>query len=648
MRPSLMALSALPVLLAIACTEPPSDDADGDGVPAARDCDDTNPRIGEPAPEVCNGLDDDCNGTPDDVATDATDWYRDSDGDGYGSAAGPPVRLCEAPDTTGWTTDNQDCDDAFDSVFPGADERCDGLDNDCDTAVDEDPIDPATFYRDADGDGWGNPDETLLACAPDDGYAPRPGDCDDNEPQVHTTADELCNERDDDCDEMVDEDAVDAPSWYRDGDLDGHAADGAEEVRSCEPPEGFAASTGDCDDTEPRRNPSAVEVCDGLDNDCSPGTTEDGMVSIDGLAASDLADAFSKATAGSRIGLCEGVWAADVSLSSSVTITGYGDTDSIVWTTAGGGSMLSFSSRVDLVVSGISFVDGSATSGGAIDASDAASLTVKECVFEGNSAVDGGAIYADGSIPVQISDTTFTDNTASGDGGAIYAGESVLQRVTFETNSADRGGAFAVSGGDVALDTDTVFDTNSATDVGGALAILDSSQVVDGTFENNESSSSGGAAWLADGATLSLAVLEDNSADESGGAIACAGACTLESITVSENLSTDGAGIALLGSGTVSITGATVEGNVALDNGGGLLVEGAAEVTIDGGSIIDNAADAGGGAFISAGTLESISVDWGSAATDNDPDDIDVNGSTYDAYGSGASFECDAEEATCS
>ena len=88
-----------------------------------------------PTDELCNGLDDDCDGTFDEEAADATAWYTDDDGDGYGTGADPDIRSCaDQPDHA---ERNGDCDDTEPSVNPDQIEAChDGLDNDCDELVD--------------------------------------------------------------------------------------------------------------------------------------------------------------------------------------------------------------------------------------------------------------------------------------------------------------------------------------------------------------------------------------------------------------------------------------------------------------------------------------------------------------------------------
>ncbi len=93
------------------------------------DCDDSDATIHPDAEESCNGKDDDCDGEVDEETADATDWYADADGDGFG--AGDPTEACFAPDDH--VADDTDCDDTEETVYPGAEELpYDGIDQDCD------------------------------------------------------------------------------------------------------------------------------------------------------------------------------------------------------------------------------------------------------------------------------------------------------------------------------------------------------------------------------------------------------------------------------------------------------------------------------------------------------------------------------------
>jgi hypothetical protein len=168
-------------------------DGDGDGFGACEDCDDQDPGVFPGAREICNGIDDDCDGF-------LGVFEVDDDGDGVPGCA-------------------DDCDDLDPDVFPGAPERCNGIDDDCNGVVDD--------ARDRDGDGF----DTCV-------------DCDDTDPDVSPVALEVCNGVDDDCDGELGPD---------EGDEDG---DG---FLQCE----------DCDDLDPAVFPGAAESCNAVDDDCN-------------------------------------------------------------------------------------------------------------------------------------------------------------------------------------------------------------------------------------------------------------------------------------------------------------------------------------------------------------------------------------------
>ncbi|MCB9763629.1 MAG: hypothetical protein H6739_27925 [Alphaproteobacteria bacterium] len=233
----------------------------------ATDCDDADGSVNPGATEVCNSVDDDCDGTTDeDDADDAPTWYADGDADGYGDPD-DTTRSCSQP--SGYVADSTDCDDSRGSVNPGADEYCNGLDDDCDGTTDEDDaLDASTWYADADSDTYGDSGSTTLSCSRPSGYVADNTDCDDGSGAVHPGADEYCNSVDDDCDGTTDEDsAVDVSTWYADDDSDNYGDPDDSDV-DCDQPSGYVADNTDCDDADALSNPGASELCDGVDNDC--------------------------------------------------------------------------------------------------------------------------------------------------------------------------------------------------------------------------------------------------------------------------------------------------------------------------------------------------------------------------------------------
>jgi hypothetical protein len=256
----------------------PHDDADGDGYTEDDgDCDDNDSTVNPGATEYCDGVDNDCdNDTDEDDAADVLTWYADSDSDGYGDAAVTDID-CYQP--TGYVADDTDCDDTDGSINPSATEYCDGVDNDCDNATDEDDAaDALTWYADSDSDGYGDAASNDIDCYQPTGYVADDTDCDDSEATTYPGATEYCDGVDNDCDTDIDEDdAVDVLTWYADTDSDGYG-DAASTDIDCYAPTGYVADATDCDDGESTTYPGADEYCDGVDNDCDTDIDEDDAV----------------------------------------------------------------------------------------------------------------------------------------------------------------------------------------------------------------------------------------------------------------------------------------------------------------------------------------------------------------------------------
>ncbi len=258
--------------------------------------------------EDCNGVDDDCDGSIDEMLTtrscglsgvcmDGVEtcsggaWSpcsilpgdedctaaldEDCDGavDEECACSGGP-RACGDTDVGACEFGTQTCDGETWSPCMGAvtptGETCNDLDDDCDGMTDE--MVRTIYFRDADGDGFGTPSMMIEACALPDGFVSNSMDCDDTTDTRRPGIEESCNSVDDDCDSNTDEDA--GGFYYQDLDGDGFGDPGTE-VQACEQPPGTITDSMDCDDDcffcQPRM-PS--ELCDGDDNDCDTAIDE--------------------------------------------------------------------------------------------------------------------------------------------------------------------------------------------------------------------------------------------------------------------------------------------------------------------------------------------------------------------------------------
>jgi outer membrane protein assembly factor BamB len=261
------------------------------------DCRDDRVDIQPFAEEICNGLDDDCDGDTDEAGSlGCTTWLRDADNDSFGLASDTRC-LCAA--TAPYTAlGGGDCDDTTAEVRPGATEACNTKDDDCDGQTDERGATGCSqWLRDTDGDGFGLALDAACLCAPDTAYRAREGgDCDDAAVAVNPDADEVCNGIDDDCNGVADDPNLPECTVYYpdvDGDLWG-ASRG--EACLCAPT-GVVSATraGDCNDLLASVNPSATESCNDVDDDCDARTDEAGSVGCTSYLRDSDGDQFGLA-----------------------------------------------------------------------------------------------------------------------------------------------------------------------------------------------------------------------------------------------------------------------------------------------------------------------------------------------------------------
>lgn len=347
------------------------------------DCDDDDGLRNAGAPEVCDGLDNNCNELVDDSPTDADRRCAT----GSPGVCGEGRTICEAgalscvaevlPSIELCNTEDDDCDGLTDEGDDGqplsrpcyegppgtenvgacaggrqtcesggysscaaqtlpTSEVCDGDDNDCDTQVDENLV-VSDWYPDVDGDRFGDAAATATSsCARPTGFVDNRSDCNDGRAAVFPGAAEIPGDGlDSNCDntELCFADA-DNDGWRPNAtaisfSLDADCDDDGEAL--------VTDPTGDCDDTFAGSYPSAAEACDGEDNDCDVRVDEGAGCYANGEACVEPVDC--------RTGLCSsGVCVAPL------TCVDLGTCPPLAGISAGGGEVNSPNYRARLSV----------------------------------------------------------------------------------------------------------------------------------------------------------------------------------------------------------------------------------------------------------------------------------------------------------
>jgi hypothetical protein len=292
-------------------------------------------------------------------------------------------------------------------------------------------IDPSTVDQDADG---------YTADV----------DCDDSDADTYPDAPELCDNVDNNCDGFVDEDKFE---MYLDADLDGFG-DPAAAASDCKLLDGYVENSSDCNDADPDVHPSATEICDGVDNDCDTGTTEEGLVlrTVGGVSSDASALFQGSASAAAQVTLnganetysfCDGTYYVNIDIGGvGVTLESRsGNAGDVTLDGAGQGAVVEAigagldTSLFDLRIQnggnsfqadfGLDLAGGIGCFGydGGFDTGNPTSalMTLAGLEVVENSADVGGGIFGL-MCDVTLSDTLVKDNTASSTAAGIYLG----------------------------------------------------------------------------------------------------------------------------------------------------------------------------------------------------------------------------------
>ena len=389
--------------------------------------------------------------------------------------------------------------------------------------------------------------------------------------------------------------------------------------------DGFSEDDGDCNDSDAAAYPGALEICDGVDNDCN-GLSDElaSAATLDGTVNyPTIQEALDAATQNSSILVCDGLWGGPIHIATTITLSSVSgqydctidgqSQDSVITVTA-----------PDVKITGVTVTGGLAASGGGINGVNAERLKVESSIITLNNADFGGGIYLGADSEVLATIITQNDAISYGGGIAVRTGvTATATNATVEDNDARLGGgAFLYEGAILNALGVSTFSDNTAESGGGVYVWGVGGGFSGGQIEGNDAIWGGGL-YFYDGGEVADVVVYGNTGAHGGGAMVH-GLVTLDNVPISTNHSDGEGGGVIVQDGSLFCLGTTdVDNNTADDIGGGAMIENGAitDCKFAGNEVINS-----GGGIVALGDFTLTDVVVRNNVSDTRAGGIYVNG----------------------